>query len=178
MSEFEYFIGTISIVLALTVARCLDALPSAFESSRRYWPHLAWLLIKLVNPIVIFWTLWTTRGDRDFTFVSLVGTFALAATLYLQVIALTTTRPDSVTDWAAHYFAKRRLFFGVNICFLAQLLLVNLVFVGANAVTGVQVFMIALSVAAIVSENRRLHEAIAILASLNMFGACLSILAF
>ncbi len=177
MTEFEYFIGAISIVLGLSVARCLDALPSAFESGRRYWVHLAWVLIKLSNPIFLFWAIWATHEHRDLTFVSLVGAFALSATLYLQVTALVTTNPASVTDWAAHYFAKRRLFFGANVFFLAQLLVINLASLGANAATVVQLVMIGLSVAAIASDRPRLHECIAVLAILNMFGGFFTILA-
>ena len=177
MSEFEYFVGAISIVLGLTVARCLDALPSAFASRRRYGAHLAWVLIKLANPVVILWSFWSIREVHDLTFVSLVAAFTLSATLYLQVIALVTTNPDAVDDWAAHYFAKRRLFFGVNALFLAQLGALNLVSAGVNAILGVQLVMIGLSVAAMASDRPRLHAWVAGLASLNMFGALFGMLA-
>ena len=46
-----------------------------------------------------------------------------------------------------------------------------------NAITGVQLFMIGLSVAAMASVRPRLHEGVAVLASLNMFGVFFSILA-
>jgi hypothetical protein len=179
LTEFEYFTGAILIVLALTIARCLDAIPASFEPGRRYWVHFVWLCIKLANPVVLLWAMWLIRDLQQLSFLSLVGGLSLSAMLYLQVIALVSTSPDSVVDWRSHYYSKHRLFFGVNTLFLILLSagtqLTSGPF-GANPITLVQGVMIALSCVAMVTARPRLHESVAVVAALNMFVALFGIL--
>ena len=174
VTHFEFITVAISIIYALSIARCLDALPSSFEPSRRYWVHFTWLCVKLVNPAIIWWSLWGLKEQESFSFAAFLGLLVIAATLYLQIVALVTTDPRAVSDWRSHYYAKRRLFFGVNIALLLQLILAGqLLFHPPSpvAMTLVQLGTVVLSGLAMISENARLHAWVAALAAINMFVA-------
>jgi hypothetical protein len=180
VTHFEYISVFVAIVFALSVARCLDAFPASFDPSRRYGVHFTWLCVKFVNPIILWWTLWDLNEQEDFSFVGFLGLSAIAATLYLQIVALVTTDPGSITDWRSHYYAKRKLFFGANIALLLQLVLAGqLLFQppSPNAVTLVQLGSVVLSGIAMISENPKLHAWIAALGAINMFGAAFSLVA-
>jgi len=105
MTLFEYMSVAVSLVLALTIAEGLRGLHSAFLPDRRYGVHVAWLLIKLSNPITFWWLLW---GWRDFTEVWNFGTYLLAmlvpALIYLQISSLVGHAPNEVMDWRRHFY--------------------------------------------------------------------------
>jgi len=89
-----------------------------------------------------------------------------------------TTAPGSITDWRSHYYAKRKLFFGANICLLLQLVLAGQLlfqFPPPHAVTLVQLGSVVLSGVAMISENPKIHAWIAALAAINMFGAAFAL---
>jgi hypothetical protein len=178
VTHFEFITVAISIIYALSIARCLDALPASFESGRRYWVHSTWLCVKLVNPAILWWSLWGLEGQESFSFAAFLGLLVIASTLYLQIIALVTTDPRAVPDWRSHYYAKRKLFFGANIALLLQLILAGqLLFEPPSpiAITLVQLVTVALSGFAMISENPKLHAWIAALGAINMFGAAFSL---
>ena len=174
MTHFEFITVAISIIYALSIARCLDAFPSAFQSGRRYWTHFIWLGIKLVNPAILWWSLWGLKERESFSYAEFLGLLLIAGTLYLQTIALATTDPLAVTNWRSHYYAKRRLFFGANIALLIQLILAGqFIFHPPSplSIILIQLFSVALSGLAMISENPKLHACIAAAGAINMFGA-------
>lgn len=174
MTHFEFISVALSIVYALSIARCLDALSAAFEPSRRYWVHFTWLCVKLVNPAVLWWSLWDLRGQEQYAFPEFLGMLVIASTLYLQIIALVTSDPAGVSNWRIHYYAKRKLFFGANIALLIQLMVGGQLLYGAPffvPITFIQIGTVVLSGVAMISENGKVHAWIAALGALNMFGA-------
>jgi hypothetical protein len=174
VTHFEFVLTAVSIVYALSIARCLDALPSSFAFGRRYWIHFTWLCVKLANPAVLWWSLWSLEEQEAFSFADFLGLLVIAATLYLQIIALVTTDPRAVTDWRRHYYEKRKLFFGANIALLLLLILTGqLIFTPRAPIELVLIHAgsIILSGIAMISENPKLHGWIASLGALNMFGA-------
>jgi hypothetical protein len=88
-----------------------------------------------------------------------------------------TSDPTAVRDWRAHYYSKRRLFFGANIFYVVQLFVGNIVSAGAlNATAVIQLTVIALSALAMLSAKPRLHEIVASLSAASIFGALFLIL--
>ncbi|MBW2496107.1 MAG: hypothetical protein JRF61_02435 [Deltaproteobacteria bacterium] len=172
MTHFEYITVALSIVLALSIARCLDALAAAFDPSRRYWVHFTWLMVKLSNPLVFWWSMWEFRESHDWTFLSFLGAMLVAGTLYLQVNTLVTTNPDAVSDWRSHYYAKHRLFFGANVFLLLQLFITAQLAMDESFLNPWAIFqmtMILLSTTAMVSKNPTVHGWVAVLGGLKMF---------
>ncbi len=100
MTLFEYMSVAFSLVLALTFAEGLRGLHSAFMPDRRYEVHVAWLLIKLFNPITFWWGMW---GLRDVTEYWNFGTYFGA----MLVPAVRLVHPPF--DKLRQQFATRRV---------------------------------------------------------------------
>jgi len=168
VTQFEFVTVMLSIVLALSIARCLDALPASFDPGRRYWVHFTWTLVKLTNPVSYWWAMWAFRHREAWSFPLFFGSLVVAGILYLQIVALATTDPQSVRDWRSHYYSKHRLFFGVDVL-LAVLIGVGVpVLMEAPLVnpTSLVVAPIAgMSTAAALSSSPRLHAAYAVFAA-------------
>lgn len=174
VTHFEFVSIAFSIVYALSIAKGLDALPAAFEPSRRYWVHFTWLCVKLANPAVLWWSAWELRGREEYAFQEFLGVLLIAGTLYLQIVALVTPNPGAVSNWRAHYYAKRNLFFGANIALLIELIVAGPLLFGnafLSPITFVQIVSVILSGIAMTTENGKVHACIAALAAVNMFGA-------
>ena len=165
MTLFEYMSVAISLILALTFAEGLRGLRNALEPARRYWIHVAWLLLKLYNPVMYWWLTWSYKDIPEYWNL---GTYTLAlvnpSIMYLQVYSLVSDRPYKVTSWREHFFRHRKWFFGLNI-----LLGVLAIFVFSNLLTpappnfGLMIgigLITALSVAGFLSDNPRLHAVI------------------
>lgn len=171
MSEFEFLVSGTSIVVALSIAKLLEGLRDSFETGRRYWLHALWVVNKFVNAILIFWTGFEYRLRTDYGFGDFLLLFAGPAILFLQAHTLVSAHPDAVHDWKTHFWSVRRWFFAANIVYILTLLasLVRLNAVAVSAV-GLLPFAIVLgfSITGLVSQNERVHGAIAIVASCNL----------
>ena len=169
MTLFEYISVAISMIVALTIAEGLRGLQSTLDASRRYGIHVVWVLIKLANPLVYWWSVWRLR---DLSEAWNMGTFTLALVIpgimYLQIHSLVSDSPNQINDWRKHFYGQRRWFFGLHILLIAfvVLSLTNfyspappdvLPMIGYTAI-GI------LAVAGFMSDNARLHGFIAITA--------------
>ena len=167
MTLFEYISVAISIIIALAIAEGLRGLQSALVPNRRYGIHVIWIFIKLANPIFFWWAIW---GYRDYPESWNMGTFTLAlvmpSIMYLQLHSLVSHSPEQVEDWRTHFYNQRRWFFGLNALLSAcSVLGSTYVFISATpdaiAVIGYAVIGL-LSIAGFITDNSRLHAAIAI----------------
>jgi len=176
MSQFEYITVAYSIVIALSIARCLDALPAAIEAPRRYWVHIAWVFIKLSNPILLWWAVWQLRA-ADWTYARFVWLLLPAVLIYLQVIYLVTTEPHAVKNWRSHFFAKRRQFFALNVLLTVLLIIgTQLYSAGLSPLVLVgQAGILGGSIAAGISDSDRLHAVFVLcVAATNLVGFSLA----
>ena len=86
MSQFEFISIAISIILGLSIARLLESLRDCFDPARRYWIHVVWVLGKLANTLLLFWSGWLLRSEIEtFNFAELTISLGPAAILFLQV---------------------------------------------------------------------------------------------
>ena len=173
MTHFEFITVAVSMIYALSIARCLDAIPPSFDPARRYWVHFVWLCVKLVNPAILWWSMWSLNGRERFSFAAFFVLLLIAVLLYLQIIALVTTDPRGISDWRSHYYSKRKLFFGSNALLLTMVLLTgHFLFDPPSplAMKLVQLSSVVLSGFAMFSEKPKLHAWVAVLAAINMFG--------
>jgi hypothetical protein len=174
MTLFEYISVAVSIIIALAIAEGLRGLRSALNSDRRYGIHTAWIFIKLANPIFYWWSIWRFR---DFPEVWNMGTFTLVlimpSIMYLQLHSLVSNNPEKIDDWRGHFYDQRRWFFGLNVLLAACAVIVftypylnappQSVPIIAYTLIGV------LSIVGFMSDNARLHAAIAITVAVFSF---------
>lgn len=174
MSLFEFVTVFVSIILALALARNLDALGSALDLERRYWVHATWVVVKLMTPYG-FWTLiWPLRGAEMWSGPMILLLSGVAVLYYLQVIALVTQDARQVTDWRSHYYSYRIRFFGLN----ATILVLFAVFAAMGDPAAVRAgweyagpsmagVILLFSIVGMVTANPRVHAGIAVIAALN-----------
>jgi hypothetical protein len=166
VTQFEYVSIVLSIIMGLSLARLFEALRDVFDPVRRYWIHAIWVVAKLVNALVLFWSGWRLRDAVEALnfaqFVLLVGPGAI---LFLQVHALVGPQSSQVPDWRVHYWGIRRWLLGTNaLLALYNMLALHAVF-GAEfprpesaMLTGVAL----LSLVGVANTDERVHGAIAV----------------
>ena len=171
MSQFEFILTGFSIVLALSVARLLDGLRPTFQPGRFFWIHALWVVIKLLDTTTYFWSAWTAQGAGEWSFTDYLIVIASPGILYLQAIALVTTKPDEVEDWREHYFSIHRYFFIANFL-LAPLGLLTIHVVADQPFPIASTFgfglVAILAMVAAVSSSSLVHAAVAVVTAANI----------
>jgi hypothetical protein len=174
MTLFEYVTVAISIIVALTIAEGLRGLQSTLDASRRYGVHVAWVFIKLANPVIYWWSTWRLR---DLSEAWNMGTFTFAliipSIMYLQLHSLVSDSPNQIHDWRKHFYKQRRWFFGLHILLIACVVLGFTNFYSPappDALPMIAYTAIGiLALAGFMSDNARLHGFIAITAAVFNF---------
>ena len=123
MTQFEFISVAVSIVLALSAARLLAALPHLLASGRRYWVHAAWSLLLLPGHLGFWWAIWIYREIDPWTFRGFATVMLTPALLYLTVSTLVSDSPATIESWRAHFHARHRVFFSL---YLATILSIPL----------------------------------------------------
>ena len=113
MTQFEFISVAVSIVLALSAARLLTALPHLLAPGRLYWVHALWSAMLLVGHLGFWWAIWTYREVDPWTFRGFAAVMLTPALLYLTVSALVSDSPAMVESWRTHFFARHRAFFSL-----------------------------------------------------------------
>ena len=167
MSVIEFILFPVSILVGLAIARLLEGLYIVSESKERYWVHTIWLCSKLGQVLLTIWT-WRIGGSVGLafgehpTFLEMILTMATPGLIFLQAIALLGHTPKSTQNWEEHFYANRTRFFILN------LMMISVTGYSAMRFGGVPVMpffiLFALSVLALVTDNRRVHGGIACVA--------------
>lgn len=171
MSEVEFILVPVSIVLGLAFARLLEGLYIASESPARYWVHTLWLFNKLCQILIYFWG-FRSNGVvgqlvRNMDFAGLLLTMSLPTIVFLQALALVGMEPDSKRDWEQQFYANRTRFFALN-CLMIVTSALSVLRFGIPVPLGAFGFVLLLSVTAVLSSDRRLQAAVAIVALLTV----------
>ena len=165
MTLFEYMSVAISLIVALTFAEGLRGLQCALHPGQRYVIHVAWLFIKLSNPIIFWWFVWGYRDNPEYwNFATYSLALVVPSLVYLQMLSLVSHAPHKVSDWKKHFYDQRRWFYGLNIIagVLVVLLWSNILLDAPTQLfpTVGYSLLTALSVAGFVSANPKLHAVI------------------
>jgi hypothetical protein len=179
MTHFEFISVALSIVLALSAARLLSALPHVLAPGRRYWVHAVWCATLLPIHLGFWWAVWIYREIDPWTFGGFAAVMLTPAFLYLTVSTLVSDRPDTIESWRTHFYARHRIFFslylatGLSIPFRQFTLLGD---AGAPLVEGVPplslplLFVVLLiPVTGIVATSERIHAILAVTAATLAF---------
>lgn len=175
MSHFEFITVAVSIVLGLSIARLLTALPHAWEHNKRYWVHGVWCLVMLSPHFGFWWSIWIYRDVEPWSYQAFVVVLLTPALLYMTVTILCSDDPSSVSCWRRYFFERRRLIFSLGLAVFMSIPLRQLVVLGESALDfGSQLPMsrlpaagsfLALMVCGVISSNERLHAALAVTAA-------------
>jgi len=165
MSQVEVVMTGYSIIVALAIARLLDGFRPMLTPGAVYWPHSLWVVNKLINVLVIYWSTWYFIAE-SINFAQFLLVLAPPAIVYLQCDALLSKRPQDVSDWRAYFYKNRRFFFIANallgISLITQLLLASNQSYPINVLVLLGVLTVV-SFIGIIFANQRLHAVIAVM---------------
>ena len=112
MSEIEFVLIGLGILLSLAIAKLLEALFYGLTIGTSYWVQTTWALQRLLAAFTYFWTF---RGALDSALqMSVYDFFAVLvspALMFMQSLALLSPSPHNVRDWEDQFLAARRQFF-------------------------------------------------------------------
>ena len=175
MTHFEFISVALSIVLALSAARLLTALPHVLAPGRRYWVHALWCATLLPIHLGFWWAVWIYREIDPWTFRGFASVMLTPACLYLTVSSLVSDSPDTIDSWRTRFYAKHRVFFslylatGLSIPFRQFAVLGD---AGAPLVEGLPAtplpllaVVLLIAVTGIVTTSERIHAVLAVTAA-------------
>lgn len=168
MSDIEFLLVPVSIILGLAFARLLEGLYIVSKSPQRYWVHTLWLVNKLGQILIYFWGFRTggVVGQllQGAGFGGLLLVMSTPTFVFLQALVLVGTRPASDRDWLERFFSDRVRFFVLNCLMIAST--VAMIFWFGTPVTVVPfVLLFLLSILALLTENRIVHGVVACVAA-------------
>ena len=172
LDSFSYLSVLLSIVIGLAITQVLQGLRVLMlsrETARLYAPSLIWTALVLLIATQMWWSSFGLRDQQEWTF-GLYGLILLQVSLFYLAsgLVLPDLRPDNI-DLEADYFRNRRWFFGLLAGAAAVSVLKEVTLEGRLPAAPNLVFhliLIASSIGAMVSPNRRYH---AILAPASLF---------
>ena len=175
MTQFEFISVAVSIVLALSAARLLTALPHVLASGRRYWVHTLWSVVLLSIHLGFWWAIWIYREIDPWTFRAFGAVMLTPALLYLTVSTLVSDSPATIESWRTHFYARHRIFFSLYLATLLSIPLRQFAVLGdagAPLVEGGPALPVPLvfvgllaAVAGIVLTNERSHGLLAVISA-------------
>ncbi len=168
MTHFEFISVAVSIVLALSAARLLAALPHVLAPGRRYWIHALWSLAMLFAHMDFWWTIWIYREVDPWTFTGFAVVMLTPALMFLTVSSLVSENPTTIASWRTHFYASRRVFFSLYLATICSLPLRQLIVTGgvsapqveglsALPLVGAMLVGLAIPVLGIITTNERAH---------------------
>ena len=180
MTHFEFISVAVSIVLALSAARLLAALPHVLAPGRRYWIHALWSLALLFAHMDFWWTIWIYRETDPWTFTGFAVVMLTPALLFLTVSSLVSDSPNTIASWRAHFYARHRVFFSLYLATVLSVPLRQLIVLGDASVPNVEglpALLVALIFAAglaipvlgIITTNERAHAFIVLWCAVGIF---------
>ena len=172
MSQFEFVMTVVSVLMSFGVVRLLDGLRAALSPSRSYWVHSLWLINRLMAYVLLWWGSWSVKEYEDwnlFTFSLWLVPFGF---LYLQATALVTTHPGDIKDWQSHFYEIRPWFFAMNFFYMLTLYSSTTIFGTfpfAHPVGIPTLLILTVSIVGYFSESHKVQAAIIIIVFLNTF---------
>ena len=131
MSQFEYIMVMVSLILALAVAQALRGLSEVAISEKRFWPHTVWIAYYVVLIIQIWWAYWDYNNVQDWRFTSYLYVLSDPIIMFASVHLLVPTARAVDTDWREHLLSVRRWVCGLGIVFVGSSVISNVVYFGS-----------------------------------------------
>ncbi len=172
MTQFEFISVAVSIVLALSLARLLSAVPHLLAPGRRYWVPCLWAASLLPIHLGFWWAMWAYREVAAWTFRGFAAAMLTPILLYLTVTILVSDSPGTVESWRERFYARHRVFFPLFIVMLLSAPLRQFAVLGSPQISpefGLPGFFgpLLLLVGAIGSftDKERIHQVLVVIAA-------------
>ena len=163
MTLFEYIAVANSILLSFAVVRLLDALPPAFQSGRRDWTHLAFLVVLMWACAQYWWVSWSYATVSSWTYAKFLTYLTPPALLYSLARTLSPD-PNAVQSFREYFDSTRRRFFALLAAYVVVLLFGSWIIAGVPLSHPLRVGQLVTVLAAssgVVVSNPRYHAVLA-----------------
>lgn len=164
MTLFEYLAIAFSLVLSFSGMRLISGLPFVFQKHNRYWVHFAFVCFQLSATVAVFWNFWVLRAV-EWTFPTFVIALTSPAVIYYNACVLVPEKPSEVQSWRDYYFSVRRRYFIGLTSWMVIVTIISLVVLSIPIFHPMRLFsvsMLVASVSGLLSENPRIHGALAV----------------
>jgi len=180
MTHFEFISVAVSIVLALSAARLLAALPHVLAPGRRYWIHALWSLALLFAHMDFWWAIWIYREIDPWTFTGFAVVMLAPALMFLTVSSLVSDSPTTIASWRTHFYGRHRVFFSLYLATICTIPLRQLILLGdaslphveglpALPVAALMFVGLAIPVLGIITTNERAHAFLVLWSAVGIF---------
>ena len=164
MTLFEYLAIAFSLVLSFSSIRLVGGLPHAIQRDRRYWIHLAFVVVLLSTVANTFWVSWSYR-DVPWNYPKFLLALAEPAFVYFLAATIVPENPSTVGSWRGYYYSVRRRYFVVVACWVVLISTNSSVLLElplSHPVRFWHLGIFAVSVCGAISPNPRVHMGLAL----------------
>ena len=123
MTLYEHIAIANSIILSLAVVRLLDVIPHAFDPSRRYWIHCAFIVVTLWACAQYWWISWTFSHVESWTYAKFLLYLVPPAILYSIAKTLSAPDPNQVSSFREYFIETHRRFFLLFVAYMGFIVL-------------------------------------------------------
>ena len=182
MDAFSYLSVLLSIILGLAITQILKGMRGLALARARvivYGPTLGWAALLMLICVQGWWSMFGLREVAVWTFPKFAIVLLQTITTYmLAALVLPDFFGDEVTDLHEHYFAHRRLFFGLFMLALLISLAKDLVLTGHvtdNANLAFHLCFLAAAATGAMTAKEWYHKLLCLISLLG-FGAYIALL--
>lgn len=169
MDAFNYLSVLLSIIIGLGLTQVLAACGRLIRARMHvtwYWPALLWAAILVVIDVQVWWTMFTLRTRREWTFIAFFVVLLQTITLYMMsAVLLPEVVDERGVDLREHYHRQAPWFFGffaatLAVSFAKEIVLHGHILEPLNlAFHGV---LLAVSLLGMLSRREMVHRALAL----------------
>ena len=166
MSQFEYIMVMVALILALALAQALRGLSEIVTSKNRYWPHTLWLVTMVFLIVQAWWANWDYNAVEEWRITSYLLTLAAPAISFAGVYFLVPATRSVTIDWREHFYAVKPWFFGLLLTYLLVAIIESITQFGTPVIHPYRIFQVLLIViilAGAMSRNEYVHRSLPVL---------------
>ena len=166
MSQFEYVMIMVSLILALALAQALRGLSEIVTSNKRYWPHAIWLVTFVLLILQAWWAYWDFNVIEIWTVTAYIATMIMPVILFASIYLLVPATREADIDWRNHFYSVRPWFFVLGFLILSMGIFITTWYFDTPLLHPYRVFhaiFLGIWIVGIMSASERVHKALAVL---------------
>ena len=166
MTQFEYIMVMVSLILALALAQALRGLSETVTSSKRYWPHALWLTTFVLFILQAWWAYWDFNVIETWTVTAYITTLITPIIFFASVYLLVPATRAADVDWRNHFYSVRRWFFLLGLLSSIVGIFINTWYFDTPLLHPYRVFhavFLGIWVVGILSASEKIQKALAVL---------------
>jgi hypothetical protein len=177
VSQFEFSIVILSIVIAISISEVLATWGRMIRYRRRirpYWVHVGWMALMLLLAVQFWWSLWELQEWPDWGFFQYIMSLIPFLTLVVLTFLLC---PDMTAEGHAelesYFYEHSSWFFALAAAFMVELMILNPGLRGEpwlGPENGIRLAALVALIPLANTESRRVH-AVVLVACWSLFVA-------